>query len=404
MRQGFPSADGPSGARLGARPGDRPSDDGPNMDGPSGSRLHGIDVARGLAVLGMMAAHVGVRSEFDFAAPGSWLAIVDGRSSILFATLAGVSLALLSGRTRPVTGERAVRVRLRILIRAVIIFALGGLLIMLATPVGVILEFYAVMFALSLPFLRFPPGRLFALAGAFALIAPLVNVILIESIRGVFRESAIIELLVTGQYPVLIWMSFLFAGLGIGRLDLTSVRVQTSLLLVGAALAVLGYSVGVYTSVVFANLPGVEAVFTVEPHSGSPFEVIGSGGFAIAVIGLCLLITDRIRWVLYPIEATGSMPLTVYSLHILAIALNSDLTGPAREPAQDNSVYLTFLVVTLVAATAWKLLFGAGPFERWLAWLAERATTATAPVPAGTVAAGKAAADVAADAAARRPD
>lgn len=342
-----------------------PSGDGRN-------RLHGIDVARGFAILGMMAAHVGVRGEFDFATPGSWLAIVDGRSSILFATLAGVSIALMSGRTRPVGGEDAVRARLRILVRAVVIFALGGLLVMLATPVGIILEFYAVMFALSLPFLRFPPARLFALAGGFALLAPFVDLLLIASLSGALRTSAIVELVVTGQYPVLIWMTFLFAGLGVGRLDLTSTGVQWALLLFGAGFALIGYSLGVYTSVALAELPGSELVFTVAPHSGSPFEVIGSGGFAVAVIGACLLVTDRIRWALFPVEATGSMALTVYSLHIVAIALIDSPPGPAP----DNSLYLAFLLVTLLAATLWRVTLGAGPFERALARLSWHAADA----------------------------
>jgi uncharacterized membrane protein YeiB len=337
----------------------------------SPSRLRGIDVARGLAVLGMMAAHVGAHRDFDFARPDTWLGIADGRSSILFATVAGVSIALMSGRTTPVRGEELVRVRLRILIRAVVIFAVGGLLIMLATRVGVILEFYAVMFALSLPFLRLPARKLFELAAVFAVLAPLVDLLLIDALRAAPRVSAIVQFVVTGQYPVLIWLAFLFTGLGIGRLDLTSSRVRTRLVVVGGALAVAGYGLGVVLAGLFRRLEGAEVIFTVEPHSGSMFEVIGSGGFAMAVIGLCLLAADRARWPLFPLEATGSMALTVYSLHIVAIALIGD---DAFEQT-DYGLYLGFVVVTLVAATLWRLTAGAGPFERMLASVARRATT-----------------------------
>jgi uncharacterized protein len=337
----------------------------------SPGRLRGIDVARGLAVLGMMAAHVGAHRDFDFARPDTWLGIADGRSSILFATVAGVSIALMSGRTTPVRGEELVRVRLRILIRAVVIFAVGGLLIMLATRVGVILEFYAVMFALSLPFLRLPARKLFELAAVFAVLAPLVDLLLIDALRAAPRVSAIVQFVVTGQYPVLIWLAFLFTGLGIGRLDLTSSRVRTRLVVVGGALAVAGYGLGVVLAGLFRRLEGAEVIFTVEPHSGSMFEVIGSGGFAMAVIGLCLLAADRARWPLFPLEATGSMALTVYSLHIVAIALIGD---DAFEQT-DYGLYLGFVVVTLVAATLWRLTAGAGPFERMLASVARRATT-----------------------------
>lgn len=336
----------------------------------SPSRLRGIDVARGLAVLGMIAAHVGAHRDFDFPRPDTWLGVADGRSSILFATVAGVSIALMSGRSTPVQGEELVRARLRILIRAVVIFALGGLLTMLGTRVGVILEFYAVMFALSLPFLRLAPRRLFELAAMFAALAPLINLMLVDALSTAPRISAIVQLVVTGQYPVLIWLTFLFAGLGIGRLDLTSQRVRTRLVIVGAALAVAGYGLGVLLARVLRRLEGGEAVFTVEPHSGSVFEVIGSGGFAMAVIGLCLLAADRARWPLFPLEATGSMALTVYSLHIVAIAL----IGDRAFEQTDYGLYLGFVVVTLAGATLWRLFLGAGPFERVLASVARRAT------------------------------
>ncbi|WP_240605901.1 acyltransferase family protein [Planctomonas deserti] len=339
----------------------------------SPGRLYGIDVARGLAVLGMMAAHVGANTDFDFARPATWAGVTDGRSSILFATVAGISIALMSGRSAPVQGDELMRARLRILIRAVVIFALGGLLIMLQTGVGIILEFYAVMFALSLPFLRLRSGRLFELAAVFAVLAPLVNLLLIDALSTAPRVSAIVDLVVTGQYPVLVWLAFLFTGLGIGRLDLTSQRVRTRLVVVGGLLAVAGYGLGVLLGRVLGRLEDAEVVFTVEPHSGSVFEVIGSGGFAMAVIGLCLLAADRARWPLFPLEATGAMALTVYSLHIVAIAL----IGDEAFEQTDYGLYLGFLVVTLVAATLWRLTLGAGPFERLLATVARRATTTT---------------------------
>lgn len=64
-------------------------------------RIAAFDIARGLAVLGMFIAHVGPERE---GLTGWLLGLADGRSSILFATLAGVSLAILTGRNVPYTG------------------------------------------------------------------------------------------------------------------------------------------------------------------------------------------------------------------------------------------------------------------------------------------------------------
>jgi uncharacterized protein len=337
----------------------------------SAGRLYGVDIARGLALLGMMAAHVGATEDLDLLRPGTWLGIADGRSSILFATVAGVSIGLMTGRSTPVQGEGLIRARLRILIRAVIIFALGGLLAMLTTQVGVILEYYAVMFALSLPFLRLPSRKLFALAAVFAVLAPLADLLIDDGLDSGPEVSAIVNLVVTGDYPVLIWLTFLFAGMGMGRLNLGSTRVRVRLVAVGSVLAVAGYGLGVVLARLMRHVEDADVVFTVEPHSGSVFEVIGSGGFAVAVIGLCLIAADRVRWPLFPIEAAGSMALTFYSLHIVAIAL----IGDSATEQTDDGLYLGFVVVTLVGATLWRLTAGAGPFERALASVARRATT-----------------------------
>ena len=67
-------------------------------------RLVGLDVARCLALLGMVATHVlDERSPDGTLTRTSWL--VDGRASALFAVLAGVSLALMRGDRRTSTGR-----------------------------------------------------------------------------------------------------------------------------------------------------------------------------------------------------------------------------------------------------------------------------------------------------------
>jgi uncharacterized membrane protein len=129
--------------------------------GESGSvdrdRVVGLDVARALAVFGMLGAHVGVTDDLELS-PSTWLDIVWGRSSILFAVLAGTSVALLSGRTFPVTGDDLVRARTRILVRAAWVFLIGGVLDALGADLDVILCVYAVLFVLALPFLQWSGG------------------------------------------------------------------------------------------------------------------------------------------------------------------------------------------------------------------------------------------------------
>lgn len=340
-------------------------------------RIVGLDVARGLAVLGMYGAHVGLTEDFDWPRPETWLDVVNGRSSILFAVLAGVSIAIISGRRRPVAGVELLQARLRIFTRAALIFALGGLLASLGTRVAVILPAYAVLFVLALPFLRWSVERLFTLAGVLALAMPVLHLVLVPDgrLRG---APAFVDLVVTGFYPAMIWIVFVLLGMGIGRLDLTAVRVRATLLGAGVVLATIGYGLG--SLLALTGGEDTELFLTVEPHSGSIFEVIGSAGFAVAIIALCLFAADALRWVLFPVAAVGSMALTAYSVQLVAIFLLGDDVFEQT----DNALYIAFVLSALAGCTAWVLLIGRGPFERLLTVVSHAAARFTS-TPAGSL-------------------
>src|SRR3954469_12956222 len=89
---------------------------------PRAGRVTGLDVARALAVFGMLGAHFGGVPADVVASPSTWLGVVNGRSAILFAVLAGVSVALLTGRILAPAGEDLVRARIRLLVRAAWVF------------------------------------------------------------------------------------------------------------------------------------------------------------------------------------------------------------------------------------------------------------------------------------------
>jgi uncharacterized membrane protein YeiB len=111
----------------------------------------------------------------------------------------------------------------------------------------------------------------------------------------------------------------------------------------------------------------------VQPHSGGVAEVLGSGGFAVAVIALCLLASRPLRWALVPLAALGSMPLSAYAGHIVAIVL---IAGPQAflSSAADWGWFSLWLVIT---TTLWAMFLGRGPLER----LVGRAAKAMASVP-----------------------
>lgn len=135
-------------------------------------RISGLDIARALAVLGMIGAHVAAIPEFTPRDPLSYLSIVHGSSSILFALLAGISVALMTGRTRVLARAELPRMRLKIAGRAAVIFLIGLLLELTGTTIVVILPFFGALFLIALPFLAWSPRRLFWTAVAMGVLGP----------------------------------------------------------------------------------------------------------------------------------------------------------------------------------------------------------------------------------------
>ena len=68
-----------------------------------------------------------------------------------------------------------------------------------------------------------------------------------------------------------------------------------------------------------------------DAHTSGIGEVVGSGGFAIAVIGLCVLVTSTpLTWVVLPLRAVGAMALTAYSGQLIAWALLQPTPAPGE--------------------------------------------------------------------------
>ncbi|MEU6579013.1 heparan-alpha-glucosaminide N-acetyltransferase domain-containing protein, partial [Streptomyces sp. NPDC046805] len=113
-----------------------------------------MDLARGLAVFGMYSVHVGPDAATVGGPVGFLLETARGRSSALFALLAGFSLVIITGREQPRTGRSGRQAMARIVIRAVVLAALGYALTALNTDVDVILSFYGLLFLAVLPLYR----------------------------------------------------------------------------------------------------------------------------------------------------------------------------------------------------------------------------------------------------------
>ncbi|MGN8246048.1 heparan-alpha-glucosaminide N-acetyltransferase domain-containing protein [Cellulomonas soli] len=323
-------------------------------------RIEGVDVARGVAVLGMVTAHVGPDDHGPLP-PGGFSQLADGRSAALFVVLAGVGLALLSGGSRPVDGTRLVQSRLRILVRGALLFALGQALLLLGVPIAIILTSYAVYFALALLALTWPRAALVSAAAAVALVGP----VLVQwaqprmpSLSGGSPET-LADVVVGHYYPAAVWMSYVLTGLAIGRCDLRSARLRRLGAALGAGLVVLGHG-GSWVAMHALGLSSTLA--TSAPHSSTTFEVVGNTGVALLVLAVALAAADRWPRALSPLGATGALALTAYTGHLLAIAA----IGPWIVWDTSPGTWAWFVGVIVLGCWAWRHWFGRGPLERLL--------------------------------------
>ena len=346
-------------------------------------RVVGVDVARALALVGMMATHIlpgRIGNQVPLAQQ-----LAGGRASALFAVLAGVSVALVSGRTRPVRGPARYAVSVRLVLRALLIGGLGLALGSVPTVIAVILAYYGVLFLLAIPFVGLPARTLATLAAVWAVLAPIGSHLLRPHLPphtvGSPTPDDLLhpldlanQLLFVGNYPAAVWLTYLLAGMAVGRLDLRRPGTDVRLLLGGGALAATAYlssrllltrpgarhalastypdattpdptlsqDPGALDALLTHGLHGTTPtdswwwLATVAPHSGTPFDLAQTTGSALAVLGACLVLTRAGRDVWAVVFGAGSMTLSLYSLHVLMMAQGywPDWESPAHFDGQ----------------------------------------------------------------------
>ena len=362
-------------------------------------RLVGIDAARGLALIGLMAIHLlPAWNEETGESSWSWR-LFSGDSAALFALLAGVGLALTSGGRHPHEGRTMTADRIGLVVRAMLIAIVGlwiGTLMSEDPPAYNILIYYGVFFLLAIPFLHAGPKALFVCAAVFGIVSPLLMQGLLDQLPAWSNNNPTLstvltepgatasQLLLTGTYPALPYMTYLLVGMGLGRLNLRKQEVQIRLLVIGVGMAIFAqatsyfllYAFGGYQRLLDASSFGEEELAEVliwgpdslptstvwwlaiaTPHTNTPLAIAASLGVGLAVLGVFLLIGPKIGKWLLPLSAMGVMTLTLYTAHLVALSLEIHYELP----------YLWFMVHLAVAAlfaVAWHRGLGQGPLEK----------------------------------------
>lgn len=335
-------------------------------------RIAGLDLARFLAIAGMVITHaftdlysIPRESSASGALPvpsdPGWAEaltyVFAGRSATLFYLLAGISIVLLvkgdPRRASPVLWKRA----LFLLIVVVSLQFVGWS--------DSVLLVYAVWFLVAIALLRLSDRWLVALAVLSLALVPTIRAL--PGLEERLADSGLVGTVVATLAALVVFplgtflVCFYLAGVVVGRLCLA--RPGTAPWLAGV-----GLTVGTAGLLVLAGLgygPGDWVLSGAGPVAVTYVQFASVMGFDVAAVGLCLLVGrlagGRGPALLRPLVRTGSMALTAFVGHAVVFALIFNRYALGFGEAMLVSV--TYLAAIVLATNLWAMTGRRGPLE-----------------------------------------
>lgn len=352
-------------------------------------RVVGLDMARGLAILGMFTAHMWVSVQGPVSSVMAWS---HGRSAPLFALLAGVSMGIMQQRlSRRFAGAPALSRRFygeKILVRAAFLILLATLLSLINTRILLILDNYGVWMVCALFWAGLSVPMQLGVIGLLLV----VGIPLWHYLNLLFLPSEIGVVLGLNDYQMPTFLIYVLAGLILWRLGWAGVTLQarrlqkygaviglgTAGVIFGVGTAVDSLRLGRFSGVLFGNdtlsianpTPAqlwYQTLIYIAPHTDSVAETVANTAWCVGLTSLLLLAGPTFNGFFSPLAALGSMALTIYTLHIIWHAVTFHLFGYAGLIPS----LIIMIVVFLLVASLWRLRFGKGPLEAFLARLSD---------------------------------
>lgn len=349
-------------------------------------RLIGLDVARAIALVGVVAMNYAGALVVPGSESGFWGRTFDPYTGVLstrfaatFVVVAGIGVTLLTERARTTDDPREiVRARLRLARRGLLLYGVGYFLDF--TWPGTILFFYGAYFVIATLLFRLATRWLVAVAASAGVGASVVSTW--SSWRwsrgrpvdwlDVDRVESLSDLLVRTfldyTHPVLPWIAFLCVGMIIGR-HLTTIdtwrrrALCASIVVVGTTyvLATVLDRAGARKGVIVHHLTSMQT------YDRGLLYLISTIG--IAVIG-CLAIDHVARHrsnatLVVVFQRAGQLTLSLYLLHVLVFTVVVDWFGWIGGGSLASALAFagTFWVVGLAVASWWHHRIGRGPAE-----------------------------------------
>jgi len=369
------------------------------MAPPAGATLHprtarvrlvGPDVTRAIALIGVVlmnyhgylngaAAFTTDDSPFVMRLFDPWTGALSTRFAATFVLVAGVGITLLTNRSR-LGGDRAAvsTDRWRLARRGLLLYVVG-MVIDWIWP-GTILPYYGVMFLLAAVLFTLRTRWVVAVGTAAMLGAVAVQWWGIErALDGRYPDwlfapntltyrlprGLLFDAFVNGTHPMLPWLTFLCAGMVLGRMI-----PHVPYLRLGLAAAAVTATTYAITHWVTPGQPGSPlrlAVLSTHPYDRALLYTLGTLGSAVAAFCFISYLAERFIGSIpvRVLQLAGQTSLTLYLGHIVYYTVVDGKLGWVRPTGLDTALLFagSYWVLAVAAAALWQRRFGIGPAE-----------------------------------------
>jgi uncharacterized protein len=349
-------------------------------------RIIGIDVARALAVIGMIIVNFKVVfGENGLSWVKSFASVFDGKAAATFVVLAGVGLALMTNSAIKNKNQDKLKiVRRRILKRALFLFIVG--ISYIAIWPADILHFYGIYMAITMLLLISKERTLIATAITLIVAFPILMIFWnyetgwdfntldyqgFWTLKGFMRN-----LFFNGFHPVIPWTAFMLFGYWFGKQDLHNDKFIKKTFWISSIIFVSIQALS-YLSISFLSEGNQETakelteILGTNPMPPLPIYMFNGSAIAFAIISACIIIAKRFEnnKIIDALNKTGQLALTFYVAHVLIGMGIIDAINPAKmgNYSVEFSVVcaLVFSLLCIVFAVIWRKYKTSGPLE-WI--------------------------------------
>ena len=354
-------------------------------------RIIGIDVARALAIIGMIIVNFKiVLGENGLNWMKSVVKIFDGKAAATFVVLAGVGLALMTNSAIKNNDQAKLKIaRIRIIKRALFLFIVG--ISYIAIWPADILHFYGIYMAVTIVLLTSSKRTILISAISLIVTFPILMVFWsyeagwnfdtldyqgFWTLKGFMRN-----LFFNGFHPVIPWTAFMLFGYWFGKQDLHNDKFVKKTFWISTiifiTIQVLSYGIILFLSE--GNQETAKALTEIlgtNPMPPLPIYMFNGISVAFAVISACIIIAKKFEnsFIIDALNKTGQLALTFYVAHVIFGMGTIEAINPSKmgNYAVEFSVTyaLFFSLFCVIFAVIWRKHKKYGPLE----WVMRKVT------------------------------